>query len=283
MHSVNIEQPRNASLIANWADYGIRLRRRAVYRLAASWPSVEHMAEVGRGYGAYRVATVSAALRHSASRLAPLDDPLSTNFGLNRWLKPEDEGAYSNWLAWLLGELRDGAHVARLLFGEQLPAEGRLANAPLRVSREVWVPEGHKGHAGRLDCVLEWPDAVVVLELKKGDAEASDCAKHDGYSKWLFQQQKGFKKGLLIATSKDDVTAYGDFQLLLWNDLCKRARRLSSALVASGRVTLAAMLCAFVGAVEQNLLGLPHLRDLEALRALQSTSFQRLLDHLADC
>lgn len=128
------------------------------------------------------------------------------------------------------------------------------------VEREVWVPKGHPGCSGRLDCVVRIGNhAVIVLEVKVVSAEEADRNKNQGYKQWLDSQPIPLRKAYLVATDGAERLYEGGFELLTWGDICHRLRHLIPELVAEGRLVLAALVGGFVGAVEQNLLGVPSL------------------------
>ena len=64
------------------------------------------------------------------------------------------------------------------------------------------------------------------------------------------------KDSNLLATDLNDNDACG-FKILRWNIFCKRLRNLIPELVREGHLILAVIASAFIGAVEQNILGFP--------------------------
>jgi hypothetical protein len=271
------------NLLREWERFGVSLTAGQVRHLRSAGEALLLMSEAGNAYGTIRLRHLQSLVRGCEEQLAPVEDPLRTRFGLNRWLAKSREEAYSDWLAWVLQEFRAGGLVGRLLFGDGTPESKLLSKAPAySVDREVWVPEGHKGRAGRLDCVLRFDDAVVVLELKRSDAELADTAKHEGYMKWLDGRHERFKRGLLIAASTENHESYDGFVLLQWKTLCQRARRLACELRAGNRLSFVATLCAFIGAIEQNLLGFPHVGDLATHQEINGQDLERVIAYLAD-
>lgn len=87
------------------------------------------------------------------------------------------------------------------------------AQDPVRVLRELVVEEGHEGQQGRIDLVLElgrW--GVVVLEVKKGDADSAITAKQLGYKNSIendlaFQVREKRTFSLLLAPAERSSTA----------------------------------------------------------------------------
>jgi hypothetical protein len=123
------------------------------------------------------------------------------------------------------------------------------------VQREVCIPQGNEGQEGRLDLVIRYGgQAIIVVEVKKGDAEGADTTKQEGYSKWIDKQPEAARYPVMLVTSADDEICKG-FVSLPWANVCIELRRLSIEIIHERRVTTAAMILAFVAAVEQNLLG----------------------------
>jgi hypothetical protein len=198
---------------------------------------------------------VQALLVESARRLEPLGDPLATDFGLHRWLAGDREEAYSDWLQWILQQVRIPNDVFRLLHVEP-PGELRdwPGTAP-SVGREFPVPQGAEGRTGRLDLWVRYEGlALFVLEVKKADTEHADTAKQAGYKRWLDDQPEPHQFAILVAAEASE-DLYQGFRFLSWAHLCLRMRHLARCLCGEGRHVVAAMTLAFVGAVEQNLLG----------------------------
>jgi hypothetical protein len=101
----------------------------------------------------------------------------------------------------------------------------------------------------RFGCV-----ALIVIEIKTGDAEAADTAKHTGYSRWIEKQEHQHKHSVLLTVSATD-DLYQGFRFLAWQNVCIEMRRLAIEFVKQGRTAAAGLVLAFVAAVEQNLLG----------------------------
>jgi hypothetical protein len=126
---------------------------------------------------------------------------------------------------------------------------------PVEVGRELSVPSGHVDRTGRLDLwVRVGGRALVVVEVKKFGADWADTAKHAGYGRWIDSQPEPFKDRILVAAAGEEE-AYEGFRLLTWERLCRTLRSLAAEMCADRRVMVAAMVLAFVGAVEQNLIG----------------------------
>jgi len=123
---------------------------------------------------------------------------------------------------------------------------------------------------------------VLVVETKVGHADRSDTAKQYGYAEWL-KMQEGETYPILLASDGDKREYDGDFRLLKWAELCLALRRLVMKLCANERIVLAAMTLAFVGAVEQNLLGFSITAADEVQRGRFATFDPRVFTHLESC
>jgi len=225
-----------------------------------NWEAVKRLQQAAVNVAAAKFAVLDNLLAKSDQLLSPLQDPLKLKFGLHRWMAGDREEAYSDWLAWVLDEMASPERVGRLLYGDAVPPELLACKSCCATDREVWVPTGHAGQAGRLDCVVRFGDeAVIVIEVKVVNAEAADTDKQAGYGEWLENTNAKFKSKILIAPDGDTAKEYKGFALFLWQDLCKRIRWLLPELIGDGRIASAALMAAFVGSVEQNILGLPSL------------------------
>jgi hypothetical protein len=242
------------SLLRAWASIGADLRA-SRFRPAVDWNGARRMMDAVRPKLDADAERLEKLLRESRRRFAPLEDPFDVDLGLHRWLDAEREEAYSDWLAWVVLQAKTASRVFRL-FGLQPPPDDLLERQSIEVQRECCVPYGHIDHEGRLDLVIRYGDrAMIVVEVKKGGAEAADTAKHTGYKVWLEQQDCLHKCSILLAVSAEEEM-YESFSFLSWGELCIEMRVLATVLKDKPQSTLAAaMVLAFVAAVEQNLLG----------------------------
>jgi hypothetical protein len=196
---------------------------------------------------------LKALLEQSRVRLAPLGDPFGTDLGLHRWLEEDREEAYSDWLEWVVKQIKSPAEVFRL-FGLEPPAAISKCQE-FEAKRELCIPRGHEGREGRLDLVIRFADlAILVVEVKKGDADEADTSKQSGYAEWLKDESYTEKHSVLVAADAE-ATAYEGFEFRSWGTLSIEMRRLAVGMCKDNRVMTAAMVLAFVAAVEQNLLG----------------------------
>jgi len=124
----------------------------------------------------------------------------------------------------------------------------------------------------RLDVVVycgETPHLVVEVKLR--GAEDVDERQLRRYRKWI--ERKGAKGVLLVVDAQRDD--YSGFAPRRWLDVCIELRRAAPLVARTKPSVVVAMMLAFVGAVEQNLLGFPSLQpDIPPL------AYSRLARHL---
>jgi hypothetical protein len=239
-------------LLRTWALMGAELLP-SQSRDVPNWDSVRRMIDAASERFAEDGERLRYLLDESRRRLAPLADPFDIDLGLHRWLEAEREEAYSDWLEWILRQLPCAENVFELFNLD--PPEAVLECRQWNVQRELRVSHGHPDHEGRLDLVIRFADLVIiVVEVKKGDADDADTTKHCGYSLSIDEQKYRYKYPVLLAASAEEDD-YDGFSFCSWATVCVEMRRQAISICKQGRVTTAAMVVAFVAAVEQNLLG----------------------------
>jgi hypothetical protein len=194
------------------------------------------------------------ALLKSGRALNPLDDPFLVDFALHRWLSTSREEVYSDWLAWVIDQLSDPADVFRL-FGLE-PPSSHIHWPDLFVERETQI------QGGRLDLVLRWKaHALLIIEVKLTTEERASIEKQRTYRIWIDDQIEPLKLAVLLVVDAEGGSSDGDLLRVDWRRVCLQIRRTASRFVKAQnkRVDLvrAALLLAFAGAAEQNLLGMP--------------------------
>ncbi len=189
--------------------------------------------------------------KESKQRLFPLSDPLDARFPLHRQLSASREEVYSDWFQWLLEQVADVQLIGRILRSPNLEC---MANThePIRVYREVRVDHGHLDQTGRLDLVVKrGTQCLAVIEVKTRPYSDVDLRKHEGYrdsinsrgTEWIF-----------LAVDSSDWDLRG-FRFLSWAEVCVALRGIAPHTLDQEHVLVTSMILAFVGAVEQNLLG----------------------------
>jgi hypothetical protein len=212
----------------------------------------------------------------SKRRLFPLSDPLDVRFHLHRQLSASREEVYSDWLQWVLTQI---AGFDAQLIGQILGSSRwrRFVNPhdALAVNREVPVAHGHEGQTGRMDLVISRGDLwLAVIEVKTRSYSNADMAKHKGYGASIPGSSLSAER-IFISVDPPGVDS-GDFRFLSWSDICVAIRRTAPALLTAGDALTTAMILAFVGAVEQNLLGFrsPDVPEMSIVRV------PRMVEHL---
>lgn len=244
----------------------------AIRRLAACAPGLRggvdgvqtnsgvlrHLVDAARRQGARSIDEFRSTTERSAGVLTPLGEPLmALDFTAHRWVAGHREEAYSDWLQWILAQA-DAQDVLRV-FGVNDPEIVRAcAGTAVMITRERYVPQGHERSSGRLDLDIRLGDAaVLVVEVKLGEAENADTQKGTGYcqSVEIGQYAARFKKYVILVLDAADEEYYG-FKPRLWTDVCVELRVMAAKLCKRGEYLRAAMNLAFTAAVEQNLLKL---------------------------
>jgi len=246
------------TVLRKWAALGAALRSRSAP--IVSWEDARHLIEAAEAKLKIDGERLLDLLRQSEDLLG-LDDPLHVDLGLHRWLSEEREEAYSDWMQWVLQQLQQPDRIFRL-FRLAPPAGWEVWKHEIpEIGREYFVAEGHAGHTGRLDVVVNYPGrARLIIEVKKTGAEEADTAKGVGYQR---SQEVGDLPGthcqcVLLATSGARLTYPGNFLFRSWAEVCMELRRVVPLLREQLPLITRAMILAFVGAVEQNLLGFSH-------------------------
>ena len=209
-----------------------------------TWTPVQAMITAAEAYGRDCEGRVRELAGEYQAKLGGLGDPLSVKM---TWIERSYEPAYSRWLAWVLEQLGSADAVWRVLGLPDPPAQVKLGTRT-----EVEIPP-----EGRLDIVVDCDGAPrVVIETKLRSAE--ECFLDDQLGR--YRKRLGDCKGVLIVLDAEK-DSYEGFVVRRWKDVCVGLRR-ELLHVARGKHLVDAMILAFVGAVEQNLLGFPSLDSL---------------------
>lgn len=243
---------RHVEILKNWSARGVDTRGISPCPVV-DWSSAARLIAVARRYMTAERQKLQTLLKQSRDRLKPLEEPFDIDLGLHRWLAADREEAYADWLEWVVSQLPNPQDVYQL-FGIQWPQEHELRNVSPQIRREMSIDSGHADQTGRLDLVIEFGDAaIIVVEIKKGDADDADTAKHFGYMTWLHRQRHRHKHAVLLAAEAEHETYHG-FDFRSWKHVAVELRRQAVAM-KHDRVMRASLILAFVAAVEQNLLG----------------------------
>lgn len=190
----------------------------------------------------------------SKRRLWPLSDPLDVLFHFHRQLSSSREEVYSDWFQWVLSQVADARLIGQIL-GTPIPDRFANSKGPVSVEREIWVEHGHVDQTGRLDIVVsQGLEKLAVIEVKTREYSREDLQKHIGYARAI-KTSSPQAEMILLAVDPPDTDLSG-FRFLSWDDVCVTLRGIAPSLLVSERPLATALILAFVGAVEQNLLGL---------------------------
>lgn len=231
------------TLMRRWGIHGHRYTR---------WAPAEALLKAAEGQGARLESELRILLKQSDHRFDPLCDPLHADAGLNRWLRPAREEVYSDWLEWILTQIKRPELILKVL------KIGRPALIKAVRAQEMTVHREHVISGGRLDLVLHFgQQALIVIEVKTEPGEPTNTGKQIGYQTWI-EQQKGYrcKHSVLLAVDFGGDEDYHGFTPLYWADFCIELRSLLPGIQRRLGNVKAAMMIAFVGAVETNLLRL---------------------------
>jgi hypothetical protein len=215
---------------------------------------LKHLVDAARRQGAQAIQEFHEAVRRSALVFGSLGEPLAVlDFTQHRWVAGHREEAYSDWLQWILAQA-EPAEVLRI-FGVRDPKVfSACAGCTVTVEREPRVCYGDEGRTGRLDLEIRLGDvALLVVEVKLGEAEYADTGKQADYRAAL-EDEKPTPLLVILVVDAADEEYYG-FKPRLWADACIELRLAAVRSCGRQEHLRAAMILAFVAAVEQNLLG----------------------------
>jgi hypothetical protein len=277
-------QPRLAGrLLEQWKQLGepLRLNRRA---RSLDWSSAQHMIGAAEPLLLANSHRLKILLEKSNEALRPLADPLLTDYGVHEWLSRSREKAYSDWLAWVLRQIKEPRDVLRLLDIDDLAVEPVLRGVPLAPAREVFAAEGHPGHTGKMDLQMVVPGKVLIqVELKLTSADASDVEKGGGYSASAktYGVPECHRHRRLLATNGNESCYPGGYRLLAWGHVAIQLRIIAVRMVhQDGGLLAASGLLGFVAAIEQNLLKFSSFTAESAFRGKRIPSSTGLIEHL---
>jgi hypothetical protein len=246
-----MEQSKHIAVLELWAKWG---KAYACARLPApDWSAAEVLIEAARP----RLLEDSRALRELLERSQnqlKFADPLLCDLGTHRWLAKDREESYSDWLAWVLEQLGNGDAVLRVLGIQNQKLQPVCSRSKYRVEREAFVEEGSADCEGRIDLLLHFgepEEALVGVEVKTWD-ESYD--KQRGYLRSL-RRSCCNTECVLLAIPAVSAESCFEFVPRRWQDLSMALRReIAWYVERHDRNSIAAMMCGFVAAIEQNLL-----------------------------
>lgn len=245
-----------------WAQFG---RLLSPLEIKASFTQLKNFIESATRIIEWDYETLKVLLELSSNKLKPFCDPLKVDLGVHKWLKGEKEPLYSDWLAWVIQQIRDPREIFKL-FSITDHCDDFASLYP-DVIREKQVEKGHKDQGGRVDLLVQYKGFVLIaIEVKLFDADSSDHQKNAGYYESIEKKYKStipIRKFVFLVTGAD-FPEYHNFKVVTWSDLCLRLRNYVLQNKDCEHI-VKAMILAFVGAVEHNLLkfSLSYASDLE--------------------
>lgn len=217
-------------------------------------------------------------MQQSDARLGPrFRDPLRSNLMMEEVLSEAREEGYSAALGWSLGQLSIG-QVLEVLGVRDLKFPGNRwkQSSNWLYDTEVVVSEGHDGQAGRIDMTIDFKnDLAAAIEIKTKEYTEFDTAKHIGYAKWVAARAQRSKAHMIFVAVKDlEIDLHG-FRFMSWSDVTAGLRKYAPYVIKNRDYPIAAVYLAFIGAVEQNLLGFGPLGGLTHDVALSQANHLR--------
>jgi hypothetical protein len=215
-----------------------------------TWSSAQHLAGLLNAYGQGMQSPYSALLVSCDQFFAPLRDPLRCDLGLHAWLAPEREESYSKWLSWTLKQYAECGTLGEIL---DLPAPSVSDTSGIRLLNELTIRSRDRTRSGRIDIAVCWHGEVsAILEIKTKSFTDEALEKHLLYCESPDVPPEAAR--IFIAQSADGLDLRG-FRLLNWQEVCVRLRRRVQRVAQEKGLLPAAMVIAFIAAVEQNILG----------------------------
>jgi hypothetical protein len=243
---------------------------------------LKQLVSAARRHGKQAIEEFQDIARRSTELLPGLGEPLTVlDFGEHRWVGDRREEAFSDWLQWIVAQI-EPAEVLRI-FGVNDPNMVSVCSGRNHTCvRERCVPHGNVGAGGRLDLEIEFGDvALLVVEVKVGEAESSDTGKNAGYWKSVNEHHtKRLKSYVIVVLDAAEEEYYG-FRPRLWCDVCVELRVLAARLCRRDERLRAAMILAFVGSVEQNLLKFHPVSQGATHTVADSLALPRITAHLS--
>jgi len=224
-----------------------------VPRSPVTWDSTREWAPSFAAVVHAASAQLHATLAEWDEKLAALGgDPARQDWSSFRPLRRSREEDWSDWLAYLLQVTRTGRFAARLLGGVEDVERWRVRS----VDREV-VAEGY-----RADLVVRFTNGDAAhVEVKIGDRSLAKTVD-TGRALRRVERKTSFRDDYLLLPESDlalwdeeknGIEGADAIQVRTWTDVARALRR---SLVEEGELmTWRAWAFAFLGAVEQHLLG----------------------------
>jgi hypothetical protein len=243
-----------------------------------SWEAARDIVNAYSYVSEFEKERLQQALNKSCSHLAPLQDPLLTDFAAHRWLVHAREEAYSDWLSWILLQTALPTLIIDIILGKQIPGLSIDSDDVVTINREYGVADEF-GITRRTDIeVIVGNRKVALVEVKKTMANVVDPEQLISLAK----HRTGFDGYVLLARDSGGISQLPrPFILRTWKDACLAIRRVVSN-KGIPNFSSAALTLAFVGTVEQNLLDIPGslANHLKTHHTVSSVLRQKVEDYL---
>lgn len=156
----------------------------------------------------------------SRAVFAPLCDPLGTDLAGHRQLVSGREEVYSDWFAWVLETVGEPVLIGRVLGSKRFAGVREVEIARGERVNEIVIRAGGK--------------TLALIEVRTREQHLLEGAQR-----------------IVLGVHPPDA----DFPFLSWASVCVELRRIAARSLDSERMVGTALILAFVGAVEQNLMG----------------------------
>jgi hypothetical protein len=247
-------------VLRQWQDLNRRLAARP--RRLPSWGPASRLIASALKLDTKARAHLSELLDQSNRLLSPLRDPLELNLGEHRWLSVDREESYSDWLGWILQGMPDVSDILPL-FDLENPGAGKP-----RISREEKIHE-----ESRTDVVVRFGQTgLLLIEVKTRPTGLGLGGQLRRYSEWARKEVADPLLALVALEKPEPLTDLHGFEPTLWGCFSRRLRQYACRLKESDLMQ-AAVILAFCGAVEQNLLRIS--ADPQPYRAMASIDYFR--------
>jgi hypothetical protein len=256
---------------------------------AASWEPVQTIIEGAREVVKAKRLEFSELLQTSARLLEPFEDPVKLDFEELSGLREE---GYSDWLAWIVSQLRSPQQVFRLLgIGPERLVHAR-SDAKLKVKREESADKKKFGltRDRLLDLTIRFDDeALILIEVKRVPVNRTSPETRGQLGdemKWLSQQKAQWTHAIFLVPGFVDQEELPPeplqgFTPLFWADVCTELRIMLSELRGHYPMTSLGLILGFVGAVEQNILRYPRCDEDKIPENVRVGTWPDLAKHLA--
>lgn len=260
-------------ILKQWADfYRVGAFRASLFPV--DWQPATTLMRAAQTADEAARQTLIELLARSDLLFSPLGDPLSMDFGAHRWLAESREESYSDWFAWILTQIGEPTQILRL-FGVSDENVSEPLSSRVRV-REIEILDRSR----RLDLLLPFGNQLfVIVEIKTKWFDQEEVREQlTEYAEWAAHQPVP-TRCFFVAVESDDFECPDAFEFASWRDLSLRLRTVALEWIRGvqepkgSRLIATAMLLAFCGSVEENLLELSNER--KKFSALASAQYLR--------